>query len=120
MRKALYHRYTVTTDYTEFVDLQDGDKDYCSMDEYVAGTIMIAAGEAGSASLLTFYATNWNDTAMVPLYKADGSTAVTAAIPTGAQAAGAVIPIPTECLSAFRIAAKADAACTISIFRKST
>jgi hypothetical protein len=119
MRKALYHRYTVTTAHTGFVDLQDSDKNYCSMDEYDAGTIMIAAAEAGAATLLTFYATNWNDTTMVPLYKADGSTAVTAAIPAGAQANGATVPLPTECLGAFRIAAKADAACTISIFRKS-
>ena len=120
MRKALYHRYTVTTAHTGFVDLQDSNKDYCSMDEYNAGDIGIAEGEAGSATLLTFYAANWNDTAMAPLYKADGSTAVTATIPAGAQANGAVIPLPTECRDAFRIAAKADAACTISIFRKQT
>lgn len=117
-RPFAFDTFDVTDDYTEFANTLNA-RDWCAMGNYETGHIYIAVGDnAAGAATLTFYATFSAEAAMAPLYKADGSTAVTATIPTGAHTAGAIVPLPAECRGAFRIAVQGDDACTITISRQ--
>lgn len=116
MPRAL-HRYTfdVTADEATFNNQQTSKK-YLDFSDFLYGQIYVAIGDnPNSVTTLTFYSIAADGFTATPMFKADGSTAVTATIPGTAHAAGASVPLPAECQGCNRIAIKSTDTVTISI-----